>query len=93
MTLRQKLTRETIQKDEYYSASRLGMDKIFPWMKSPMTILKRIKTEEGRKLFKPIVSTIGIATYYKIKGETVLEILDLADRGLLNIQWKKKSKK
>lgn len=79
------LTKETIQKEEYYSPSQLMRCNIFPWIKSTMTLMAIIKSEKGKELFKPIIRESAKNRRYYIKGEDILNVLDLADKGELKI--------
>ena len=76
---------DTLDVQAYYSASFIIQNKWFPWFKQPQTFLKRLKTKEGRNMYKPIIATRGLQTRYNILGQTILDIRKLADEGKLTI--------
>ena len=73
-----------INPEEYYSASTIIRNKWLPWIKHVNTFKSILDTPEGVTMYKPIIRTAGQYTYRKIKGECLLEVIKLADRGKLN---------
>jgi len=74
-----------IKPEGYYAASSIIRSGWFPWIKHVQTFRRMLETDEGKVMYKPIVRTAGKYTFYKIKGSTILEIIDRANSGLLKI--------
>lgn len=79
------MNREDIKFEEYYTPSELMANNIFPWWNSTMTFMEKMKSEVGMDLFRPIITVGKKNRRYKIKGENVLKVLELADKGELKI--------
>jgi len=78
--------RDLPETGKYYSASAIIKKRFLgDWMKSIMTFLALLRTERGREVFKPITKEFGSRTTYKVKGETLLEVIDLIERGELKM--------
>lgn len=74
-----------IDPEEYYAASTIIRNDWFPWIKHVDTFRKMLKTEEGIAMYKPVVRTAGKYVRRRIKGSTILEVINLANKGLLKI--------
>ena len=70
-----------IRPDEYYSISAIINNNLISWIGHRDTLRKKIK--KNIMLFKPLVIMNGKRTYYRIRGETLIEINQLADKGKL----------
>ena len=75
---------EQINPDEYYSASHVVKSKWF-WLSSVLSFTTFLNTEEGQRIFKPIISTSGAVKRYRIKGSSLIEVLTAIDKGDLRI--------
>lgn len=82
---KKKLPVDSIDPEKYYSASSIIQNGWFPWFKQPLTFLKRLKSKEGIELYRPVTSVQGLQTRYNIKGQTILDVIDLANEGKLEI--------
>ena len=78
------MKQQTIKPDEYYSASTIIRNHWLPWIKHINTFKSILDTPEGVEMYKPIIRTAGQYTYRKIKGEFLLNVIKLADKGKLN---------
>lgn len=77
--------RTDIDPEKYYSPSELMRENTFPWIKSIMTLMRILKSQEGEILFKPIIQHLGKNKRYYIKGGNIIEVLQRAERGDLHI--------
>lgn len=75
---------EQINPDEYYSASHIVKSGWF-WMNSVLTFTTFLNTEEGQRIFKPIISTKGAVKRYRIKGSALIDALVAIEKGELQI--------
>jgi hypothetical protein len=75
---------QQINPEEYYSVRFLTDNKVFPWMISHHALTKYLETEAGKVLLKPVVRQTKSHTRYLIKGETILTVLELAQKGVLS---------
>jgi hypothetical protein len=86
MSLNEKVPASKIKTEEYYSATRIIKSGWFPWIKSSMTFLQMLRSEDkAMKLYKPVVRQKGQQTRYLIKGETILSIIKKSEEGKLEI--------
>jgi len=69
----------------YYAASTIIKNGWFPWIKHIHTFRGMLETKEGQELYKPVIRKAGKYTFYKIKGETLLKIISMSDKGELRI--------
>ena len=72
-----------INPEEYYSASHIINNNLFPWISAPNTFLELLNTDKGKELLKPVIRDAGKKKRYFIKGSTILEIHKLAEEGNL----------
>lgn len=81
------MTQETkhIDPEKYYSASKVIANGFFPWIKSTMTFTNMLNTERGVEIYKPIIRQAAKNKRYFIKGSTIIEIRELAEKGELEI--------
>lgn len=77
-----RLTRETINPESYYTPTELYDNGIFPWIKSIITLREVVNSPRGIELLKPIVK---VTRRYHIRGENVIKLLKLADAGELEL--------
>ena len=75
---------EKIKKDKWYSARFLIVNEVFPWIKSLSTLIRWV--ESNQELFKPIIKEGKTGKRYHFKGETILELLEKANSGELEVQ-------
>jgi hypothetical protein len=74
-----------IDPEEYYSATAIIKSGWFPWIKHILTFRGMLQTKEGQEMYKPVIRTAGKYTYYKIKGDTILDVIKSAEDGTLSI--------
>ncbi len=74
-----------IEADKYYSINAIIRQGLFPMIQSHQTLSKYIKSDAGRKLFKPISRHTGRYIITFVKGSVLSDIRERADKGLLNI--------
>lgn len=70
-----------IDPDAYYSVSEIIENGLLPWIGHRNTL--KIRIESNLKLFKPIILKSENKVSYKIKGETLIELNALPDKGQL----------
>lgn len=73
-----------INPEEYYSASEIVKNG-WLWMNTVLTFTTFLNTEEGRRLFKPIIIERGAVKRYQIKGSSIIEVLAEIEKGELHI--------
>ena len=76
------MTNETIihiDPDEYYSVSEIIESNLLPWIGHRSTLKQRI--EANLNLFKPRITKSKEKVSYKIKGEILIELNALPDKG------------
>ena len=83
--MKQQTKLNSIDPTKYYAASTIIKNGWFPWIKHITTFRNMIDTEEGKKLYKPVIRVAGKYTFNKIKGSTIIDIIELSDKGLLRI--------
>ena len=77
------LERHQIDPEKFYSARELCRSRLLPWA-SAITFASRLRTDEYvRSILKPSIFKRGMYLSYRIKGENVIEFLDLQDKGEL----------
>lgn len=74
-----------IKPDEYYSASHI-VKKGWLWMKTVLTLTAFLRSDEGKRVLKPLILKRGVVTRYRIKGSDIIETLNLMSKGELKIQ-------
>lgn len=73
-----------IDPEKFYSASEICRRGWFLWkMTRSMTLF--LSTDEGRRIFNPVVITKGAVKRYQIKGSAIREALGAIDAGTLQI--------
>lgn len=73
-----------INPERYYSASEV-VRRGWTWRKMVRSFTLFLGTEEGRRIYKPIVITRGAVKRYQIKGSAILEAMKAAEKGELEI--------
>lgn len=73
-----------IEPGKYYSASQV-VKKGWTMWNAVLSFTTFLNTDEGQRLYKPVMFTQGAVRRYKILGATVIEVLEKADRGELKI--------
>ena len=72
-----------IDPDQFYTAKNVVDMKILP-CKSRATFYKMLLEPKWSKIFKPIVDRKNILTRYSIRGENIINYINLRDSGKLN---------
>lgn len=76
--------RKIPEKNKYYSSGAVIKEGFLgEWIKSRRGFIDILNTERGREVFKPIIRKSTKYTYYKIKGQTLLDVIALIDSGEL----------
>jgi len=73
-----------INPDTYYATTTIIKYGWFPWIKHVLTLRKILLTPEGQEIYKPVVRVSGTRTFIKIKGSTILDVIQRAANGALN---------
>ena len=73
-----------IDPGKYYTASQVVKNGWTMWS-AVLSFTTFLNTEEGKRLYKPIIFTQGAVKRYKILGSSIIEVLEKADKGELNI--------
>lgn len=77
--------RKLPESDKYYSASAIIKEGFLgDWMKSKMTFINLLRGERAQEVFKPIIRQ-GKYTSFRIKGQTILDVLKLIEAGELRL--------
>lgn len=74
-----------IEPEKYYSASQIIKNN-WLWMSTVLTLTSFLNTEEGKRLLKPILIERGAVKRYQIKGDAIIEVLELVEKGELHIK-------
>lgn len=74
-----------IKADEFYSASAIVKNG-WLWMKTVLTLTAFLRSDEGKRVLKPLILKRGAVTRYRIKGSEIIETMKLIDKGELKIQ-------
>lgn len=71
-----------IKPNTYYSLRQIFKLKVFPWIHSFVTLRRLVKKdiEKETNLFKAIIIGQGRGTRYKIKGQTLIDLLEKIDK-------------
>lgn len=64
--------------------------KVLPW-KSAVTVYKRLRDEQYRSIFNPIMESVQGRTFTHVKGENIIKFLELTANGQLNINDQKQN--
>ena len=76
----------TIDPEKYYTPSEIAKNKLLPWATNIQTFMTRLKRETSDEIYKPIkITTKTGATRLHIKGQTLIDLLALADEGKLQL--------
>lgn len=75
---------DQIDPNRYYTASAMARNGWTPW-KSNITVTLFLNTEEGKRIYKPIITTKGSIMRYKVLGAFIIEALKSIDLGELKI--------
>lgn len=73
-----------INPGEEYSASHVVKNGWTMW-KTVLTFTMFLNSEEGKRLYKPVIFKQGAATRYKIRGSDIIDVLKLRQEGKLEI--------
>jgi len=73
-----------IDTGRYYSASDV-VKKGWTLWSAVLSFTTFLNTDEGKRLYKPIIFTQGAVRRYKIHGSAIREVLEMADKGELKI--------
>lgn len=72
--------------NKYYSATAIiNGGFLGDWVKSISGLIEILKTERGAEVFKPIRKQNKEYVTYKVKGQTLLDIMKLIDKGELSL--------
>lgn len=78
--------RKIPEKNKYYSAGAVVKEGFLgDWVKSRKGFIDILNSERGQEVFKPIIRQSTKYTYYKIKGQTLIDVLELIDKGELRL--------
>ncbi len=73
-------------KNKYYSATAIIKEGFLgDYFKSVSGFIEILKTERGTEIFKPIKKQNREYVTYKVKGQTLLDIMVLIERGELSL--------
>lgn len=75
---------QEIDSNKYYSASEVVKRGWTMW-NAVLSFTTFLNTDEGKRIYKPVIFTQGAVKRYKIHGSTIREVLELADKGELHI--------
>ena len=75
---------ERLKNNRWYSARFLITNNVFPWIRSLPTLVRWV--EANPELFKPIIKEGKTGKRYHFKGEVILELLQKAERGELEVK-------
>jgi hypothetical protein len=69
-----------INPETWYPASKIINNGWLPWIKSAAQFRDvYLKTEEARALYKPIIKETPKKIFYKIRGQTLIDIINKAN--------------
>jgi hypothetical protein len=74
-----------INPDAYYSASEIVKNK-WLWMKTVLTLTAFLRSEEGKRLLKPLIINRGAVVRYQVKGSALIELVRALDSGDIQIK-------
>lgn len=69
----------------FYSASHVIRQGWIGWVKTVLTFTMFLNTEEGKRLYRPIITHTSASKRYKIPGSALIEVLQMVEKGELKI--------
>lgn len=75
---------QEINPGEEYSASHIVKSR-WTWPKTVLSFTTFLNSDEGKRLYKPIVFKQGSVMRYKIRGSDIIDVLNLRKEGKLEI--------
>ena len=80
------MANKLLDKNKYYAASTvIRRGYLGDWVKSVNTFLDILKTERGQEVFKPILKQGSNYMTYRIKGQTIMDVMKLIEKGDLQL--------
>src|SRR3990167_9054879 len=72
-----------IKPEQEYNLSHIRDEGLFPWTKNLQTIRKTVKKDYwGENMLKALVTGVGQALEYRIKGKHIIKFLKIYGHGL-----------
>jgi len=78
--------RKLPEANKYYSATAVMKEGFLgDWKKSRKSFTDYLRTERGQEVFKPIIKQNKKNETFKIKGQMILDVIDMIEQGTLRL--------
>ena len=72
--------------DKYYSAAAIIREGFLgDWLKSKMSLTTLLREEKAQEIFKPIIKQGMRNMSFRVKGQTLIDVIALIEKGELRL--------